>query len=134
MVDNVDKERRSEIMKAVKSKKNRSTELKLIQIFKELGIKGWRRNYPVKGHPDFVFLKKKIAVFTDGCFWHGHYCRTWPKSNVDFWERKLSANVLRDKTINTTFEKRGWAVIRIYECELAPKGRELLMNKIRYLS
>ena len=41
-------------------------------LFKKNNITGWRRNYPVKGHPDFVFLDKKIAIFVDGCFWHGH--------------------------------------------------------------
>ena len=59
-------------MRKVKSKKNKSTELRLIDIFKQNGITGWKRNYPVKGHPDFVFLKEKVAVFVDGCFWHGH--------------------------------------------------------------
>ena len=72
MADVFDAEKRSDIMRQVKSKKNKSTELRLIEIFKQNGITGWRRNYPVKGHPDFVFPKKKIAVFVDGCFWHGH--------------------------------------------------------------
>ena len=76
MADVFDAEKRSDIMRQVKSKKNKSTELRLIEIFKENGITGWRRNYPVKGHPDFVFPKKKIAVFVDGCFWHGHDCRS----------------------------------------------------------
>ena len=70
MADVFDAEKRSDIMHQVKSKKNKSTELRLIEIFKQNGITGWRRNYPVKGHPDFVFPKKKIAVFVDGCFWH----------------------------------------------------------------
>ena len=68
MADVFDAEKRSDIMRQVKSKKNKSTELRLIEIFKQNGITGWRRNYPVKGHPDFVFPKKKIAVFVDGCF------------------------------------------------------------------
>ena len=61
---------------------------KLIQVFKENGIIGWKRNYPVKGHPDFVFLDKKIAIFVDGCFWHGHDCRnTRPSDNADYWTK-----------------------------------------------
>ena len=63
MADVFDAEKRSEIMRQVKSKKNKSTELRLIEVFKENGITGWRRNYAVKGHPDFVFPKQKIAVF-----------------------------------------------------------------------
>ena len=65
MADMFDDKKRSEIMSRVRSKNNKSTELKLIQIFKENGITGWRRNYKVKGHPDFVFLDKKIAIFVD---------------------------------------------------------------------
>ena len=67
MADIFDAEKRSDIMRQVKSKKNKSTELRLIEIFKHNGITGWRRNYQVKGHPDFVFPKEKIAVFVDGC-------------------------------------------------------------------
>ncbi|HQB60511.1 MAG TPA: very short patch repair endonuclease, partial [Spirochaetota bacterium] len=69
MMDVFDKNKRTEIMKSVKSNNNRSTELKLIKIFKENNIKGWRRNYKAIGKPDFVFLKKKTAIFVDGCFW-----------------------------------------------------------------
>ena len=84
MADVFDTEKRSEIMRRVKSNKNKSTELKLIEVFKKLGITGWRRNYRVKGHPDFVFLQKSVAVFVDGCFWHGHDCRnTRPSDNQE---------------------------------------------------
>lgn len=58
MSDVFEKEKRSDLMRQVKPKKNKSTELRLIEIFKQNGIKGWKRNYPVKGHPDFVFLRK----------------------------------------------------------------------------
>ena len=86
MADIFNNEKRSEIMRKVKSKKNKSTELRLIDIFKQNGITGWKRNYPVKGHPDFVFLKEKVAVFVDGCFWHGHDCRnTRPAENKSSW-------------------------------------------------
>ncbi|MFN4081845.1 MAG: very short patch repair endonuclease, partial [Saprospiraceae bacterium] len=61
-------EKRSSIMRGVKAARNSSTELRLIALFKARGIKGWRRNYPAVGKPDFVFLRQKIAVFTDGCF------------------------------------------------------------------
>ena len=63
MADIFDKQQRSQIMRKVKSSGNKSTELRLISVFKENNISGWRRNYAVKGHPDFVFLKMKIAVF-----------------------------------------------------------------------
>jgi DNA mismatch endonuclease (patch repair protein) len=69
MADVFDKETRSAVMSKIRSKGNKSTEMRLIEVFAELGIKGWRRNYPVKGHPDFVFPKMRIAVFVDGCFY-----------------------------------------------------------------
>ena len=100
MADIFNNEKRSEIMRKVKSKKNKSTELRLIDIFKQNGITGWKRNYPVKGHPDFVFLKEKVAVFVDGCFWHGHdNCKYFrlPKTNIDFWSNKIERNKERDK-------------------------------------
>lgn len=123
MADVFDKSKRSEIMKKVRSKKNKSTELKLIEIFKENNIHGWRRNYMVKGHPDFVFLDKRIAIFVDGCFWHGHDCRnTRPKDNGDYWAKKRERNIKHDKEITEYFKNRGWTVIRIWECELSPKG------------
>lgn len=119
MADVFDKAKRSEIMKKVQSKNNKSTELKLMQIFKDNNIRGWRRNYKVKGHPDFVFLDKKIAIFVDGCFWHGHNCRnTKPKTNQEYWDKKRERNIKHDKEITEYFENRGWTVIRIWECEL----------------
>ena len=122
MADIFDKAKRSEIMKKVRSKNNKSTELKLIQIFKENNIHGWRRNYKVKGHPDFVFLNKKIAIFVDGCFWHGHDCRnTKPKDNQEYWDKKRERNMKHDIEITDYFENRGWTVIRIWECELKNK-------------
>lgn len=134
MTDVFDGKKRSEIMKKVRSRNNKSTELKLIQVFRENSIKGWRRGYPVKGHPDFVFLDKKIAVFVDGCFWHGHDCRnTRPADNADYWTKKRERNMKHDKEITELFEKRGWRVIRIWECELKKKNRDLLMDKIRDL-
>ena len=118
-------------MSKVRSKNNKSTEIKLISFFKDNNITGWRRNYPVKGHPDFVFLDKKIAVFVDGCFWHGQDCRnTRPTSNADYWNKKRERNIQHDKEITSLFERRGWSVIRIWECELKKKNEEILLQKI----
>lgn len=132
MTDVFDKAKRSEIMSAVHSKQNKSTELKLIKIFKEFGIKGWQRNYKVKGHPDFVFLNKKIAIFVDGRFWHGHDCRnTRPADNQEYWQKKRERNIAHDKAITALFESRGWTVIRIWECELQKKNKSKLYIKLK---
>lgn len=134
MPDIYDKNTRSNVMRSVKSSKNKSTELKLISIFKKYSIKGWRRNYKIFGKPDFVFLNKKIAIFTDGCFWHGHNCRnTKPKNNFEYWSRKIKRNKERDLEVSKHLKKLGWSVIRIWECELNIKKIDILLKKIKKL-
>lgn len=134
MSDVFDNKKRSEIMKTVRSNNNKSTELKLIKLFNEYGITGWRRNYKVKGHPDFVFLKEKIAVFVDGCFWHGHDCRnTRPKDNAEYWQKKRERNIKHDKEITQLFENRGWRVLRIWECELKKCNQSATMTRVEQM-
>ena len=119
MADTFTKEERSSIMRKVKSRGNKSTEIKLIGLFKAERITGWRRTYSLFGNPDFVFPKRKIAVFADGCFWHGHNCRNLtPKQNSEYWQKKIENNRIRDKQINERVERKGWKVIRVWECEL----------------
>lgn len=131
MTDVFDKATRSAVMGRVRSKGNRSTEIRLIEVFSERGIKGWRRNYQVKGHPDFVFPQRRIAIFVDGCFWHGHDCRnTHPKQNEEFWTAKRQRNLEHDRAITERFEGRGWIVLRIWECELKKKNLVGLYTKL----
>ena len=78
-----------------------------------------------------MFLDKKIAIFVDGCFWHGHDCRnTRPADNKEFWQKKRERNILHDKEITERFQERGWTVIRIWECELKKKNKDLLLKKV----
>lgn len=129
MTDTFTKEKRSQIMRQVRSSRNKSTEIKLIEFFKREKIKGWRRNYKLFGKPDFVFLKTKTAIFVDGCFWHGHDCRnTIPKDNKEYWESKIGKNIQRDKQVTDNLITKGWHVIRLWECEL--KMDEILKKKI----
>jgi DNA mismatch endonuclease (patch repair protein) len=116
MADIFSKKKRSAVMAAVRSKGNRSTELKLIAIMKQHHIKGWRRNYELFGKPDFVFPRERLAVFVDGCFWHG--CPqhgTMPESNADFWREKIARNKRRDRKVSATLRSKGWRVLRIWE-------------------
>lgn len=131
MNDIFDKAKRSEVMRKIRSKGNKSTELRLIQIFNKMGIKGWRRHYQIKGKPDFVFLKDRIAIFVDGCFWHGHNCRNvTAKDNAEFWHNKIVKNKERDARATEGLEIRGWMVIRIWECELKKKNEKTMLEKI----
>lgn len=115
-MDTVDRRKRSWIMGQIKSQKNSSTELALLRVLKRERITGWRRNYNVFGRPDFAFPSKRVAVFVDGCFWHGHptLCRI-PSSNREYWKRKIDRNRVRDRKVNRELRRRGWRVLRIWE-------------------
>jgi DNA mismatch endonuclease, patch repair protein len=120
MADVFTKAKRSEVMSRIKGRGNKDTELALALHLGSAGIVGWRRNQRIFGKPDFIFKSKRLAVFVDGCFWHG--CpkhATKPKNNRVFWRRKLSRNKHRDKLVNRELRKLGWRVLRIWECALA---------------
>jgi DNA mismatch endonuclease, patch repair protein len=115
MADVFSKEQRSRVMAAVRSHGNKETELKLIAIFRAHRVGGWRRNSALPGHPDFVFPRERIAVFVDGCFWHG--CprhATTPESNRSYWMAKIARNVLRDRRTRRILKAAGWRVVRIW--------------------
>jgi len=107
-------------MAAVKSRGNQSTEVKILTLFRQEKIIGWRRHYRVIGRPDFCWPKQKLALFLDGCFWHGcPRCYSTPKSNVRFWKTKMTTNRKRDKEVARALRKKGWTVLRLWECRLA---------------
>lgn len=120
MADIYSKAKRSEVMSRIRGRGNKDTELALARLLRVNRITGWRRNQTVFGKPDFVFQKLKLALFVDGCFWHG--CpkhATKPKINRAFWQRKLSANRRRDQTVNRVLRNMDWLVLRVWECDLA---------------
>lgn len=132
MADVFTKKKRSEVMSQIRGQGNKRTELELIRVFRQNGIRGWRRKYPAFGKPDFVFPALRLAVFVDGCFWH--CCpkhRTWPKNNREFWERKLEANRKRDRDVTKELKIRGWRVLRIWEHELKKRNERRLVSKLR---
>ena len=132
MTDCFTRKTRSKVMRAVRSQGNLSTELKLARLFRERSLVGWRRRSDLIGNPDFIFPKKRIAIFADGCFWHGHSCRILsPQSNVDFWKLKIKRNKIRDRKVNKQLRNRGWAVIRIWECEIGEKKLDRRLALIR---
>lgn len=71
------------------------------------------------GKPDFVFRKKRVAVFIDSDFWHGHKERCiMPKSNCEYWNKKIKRNKQRDKAVSRKLKKEGWIVIRLWEKDI----------------
>ncbi|PTY01670.1 very short patch repair endonuclease [Verrucomicrobia bacterium LW23] len=134
-MDTISSAERSALMSRVRSRKNRSTELKLATLFRAAGIKGWRRHYPIIGKPDFVFRSRKIAIFVDGDFWHGNPDNLRiPKSRVDFWMAKIDKNRIRDSVVNSTLKERGWTVIRIWESTLQKFPDECIKRVTSVLS
>jgi DNA mismatch endonuclease (patch repair protein) len=113
-------------MAAIRSSGNQDTELKLVALFKIHGIMGWRRKQRVFGKPDFIFRRQKVAVFVDGCFWHGcrWHCRM-PKSRRNYWEPKIVRNKKRDGEVSRLLQRRGWIVFRIWEHTLKHPGGAL---------
>jgi DNA mismatch endonuclease, patch repair protein len=132
MADVFSKKKRSQVMAAIRSKGNKATELKLISIFRANGIAGWRRNMKLPGKPDFVFRRERLAVFVDGCFWHGckWHCRL-PQNNRRYWQNKIVRNAARDKATSLNLKKIGWQVLRVWEHSL--KTPTLVAQRIKSL-
>jgi DNA mismatch endonuclease (patch repair protein) len=132
MADVFTKQKRSEVMARIRSRGNRDTELALAKWLRAHGITGWRRNQRVFGRPDFVFRRVRVALFADGCFWHGCPVHgTRPRTNAAFWRKKIARNRERDGEVTRFLRKNGWRVLRVWEHELARKIERRLAARIR---
>ena len=118
-MDHVPKEVRSRIMASVKSSGGRTTEKALSLRLRAAGLLGYRKQWAVLGKPDFAWPGLKVAVFVDGCFWHGckKHCRI-PEDNKQYWRGKIARNVRRDKATVHHLRKLGWQIFRIWEHSL----------------
>ena len=117
-MDVLTKEQRSYNMSQIRGK-NTKPEISLRRALWALGLR-YRIHYKLPGKPDIVFPSKKLAVFVDGCFWHGcpeHSAK--PKTNSSFWETKLMGNIERDKKTQALLEKSGWKVLRFWEHDIS---------------
>lgn len=134
MADRISTQARSALMAQVLSRRNASTELRLAALFRKFKIRGWRRNQILTGKPDFLFRKERIAVFVDGCFWHGcPTCYRRPQANRLYWDSKVGRNKTRDQHVNRSLRKEGWCVVRVWEHELKSSAALRCINKIRRL-
>ena len=133
---------RSALMAKVRGRGNLTTEQALAKLLRAQGWSGWRRQQAVLGRdasgerfrvrPDFVFAALRLAVFVDGCFWHGcprHGTR--PRGNAAFWRAKLRRNQARDRRDTLRLRREGWQVLRLWEHELRAKVRPRLLVKLR---
>jgi DNA mismatch endonuclease (patch repair protein) len=138
-VDRVSKTERSAIMSRIRGQGNKRTETDVVALLRKSKIKGWRRHLTIKlsdkvgvasdgtrfkpqVRPDFIFPKSKVALFIDGCFWHGcPKCYRQPKTRGKFWSAKILRNRERDKFQTSALRRCDWHVIRIWECKLNSK-------------
>lgn len=122
---------RSQLMGRIRSTGNRQTESRLAKLLRAQDVTGWRRHLPLPGKPDFAFPKHKVAVFVDGCFWHGcPKCYRRPKTNRAFWDRKRVGNMARDQRVARELRARGWKVLRIWEHALK-KSPQTCLARVR---
>jgi DNA mismatch endonuclease (patch repair protein) len=131
------KAKRSEVMSLIRGRGNQATEIALAKFFRRNQITGWRRNQKIFGKPDFVFRQARLAVFVDGCFWHG--CPrhgTQPAGNRSFWKKKFARNQARDRLVNRALCRAGWRVLRIWEhtlrwATMKPQNEARLVRRIQ---
>jgi DNA mismatch endonuclease, patch repair protein len=128
--------KRSELMSRVRSCGNTTTEGRLAEVLREAGVTGWRQQAPITGKPDFAWPEVKVAVFVDGCFWHGHDCgrKLSPRNSRRLWEKKFRRNKLRDRTVTRELRAAGWSVVRIWECELRKRPRHAVRRIKRVIT
>ncbi|MCX6724203.1 MAG: very short patch repair endonuclease [Candidatus Staskawiczbacteria bacterium] len=132
MTDIFSKKKRSEIMRAVKSKDTK-IEVAFRRALWKSGFRYRKNSSKYFGKPDVVLEKYKIVIFIDSCFWHGckNHCRM-PITNRKYWLNKIKRNKDRDKEVNKYYKKLGWKLIRIWEHKVKnslPKA----LNKIQKL-
>ncbi|MCC6423230.1 MAG: DNA mismatch endonuclease Vsr [Phycisphaerales bacterium] len=132
MTDVFTPNKRSQVMSNIRGRGNRRTELAMVQLLRRHHITGWRRHPPMFGRPDFIFRGPRMALFVDGCFWHGcpHHS-TVPATHRGFWLNKLEGNRRRDRLVNRMLRAMGWRVLRVWEHELKPKRESALVRRIQ---
>lgn len=133
MADIFSKKKRSELMSRIRGRNNKGTEVALASLLRKSGISGWRRHVPLPGTPDFAWRAQRVAIFVDGCFWHGcSHCgnKQTPATNRTFWIPKITANKSRDRRANRNLRQAGWRVLRIWEHNLK-KRPESCLTRVR---
>ncbi len=116
--------------------KDTGPELLARTVLRKAGFTGYRLHYAkAPGRPDITFVGRRIAVFVHGCFWHGcPYCTPrLPKSNREFWTRKVSTNQARDRRKANALRHAGWHVHTVWECRLRHAPEQAMSRVLKAL-
>lgn len=134
MVDRLSPAERSALMSKIRGTGNRSTEMVVQAALEQRGLPGWEKHAPdVDGRPDFLYRRLKVAIFVDGCFWHGcTTCLRTPKTRKKFWLSKIERNKYRDSVTRRGLRRQGYRVLRVWEHQA--KSSEWLRSLARLLS
>ena len=127
---------RSALMARVRSRGNRTTELRMVALLEAHGIGGWCRHASLPACPDFCWPTERVVLFVHGCFWHGHSCKRnlSPRRNRQAWLRKISRNQRRDRRGARLLRRDAWSVLTVWECQLG-KGASACIRRIeRFLA
>lgn len=130
MADVHSAETRSYNMSRIRSRDTKPEELVRKYLFSK-GFRYRKNDVRLPGKPDIVLPKYKTVIFVNGCFWHGHTgCRyfVWPKTNTEFWRKKITGNMVRDQKNYTLLRELGWNVFVIWECELKHSAKEKTLD------
>lgn len=116
MTDRVSRQTRSTIMSRIR-KYDSVPEMTLRKALWRRGLRGWRLyRQDIPGNPDVAFVRHRLAVFVDGCFWHRcPKCFRRPHSRLRYWDSKIEGNVARDKIRRMLLRKQGWRVVKFWE-------------------
>ncbi len=137
-MDIVDQSTRSRMMSGIRAR-DTEPELFLRRLLHGMGFRFRLHVSTLPGKPDIVLPRYRVVILVHGCFWHGHDCPAfkWPKSNTDFWRRKIEGNRARDLVVQAMLAKLGWRVIVIWECEIRSairsKEPDLISSRIAAL-
>ena len=131
-VNRLSKARRQKMMAGFRGKGNHSTEQAFRLAMVRAGVSGWNlHEQAILGKPDFWFPRAKVAVFVDGCFWHGClYCCRVPVRNSGYWAKKIKSNQERDRKITRRLRRTGIVVLRFWEHELVAKRISVCLRRL----
>jgi len=126
MADTVDEATRSRMMASIRGK-NTGPEIALRRILWSAGVRGYRlHRRDIKGTPDVAWVGKRVAVFVDGAFWHGHPSAFTTGKSGDYWDMKIERNQRRDAEVNQALLDDGWSVVRVWDFEVENRPADVL--------